>query len=93
MNSAPNLGAAAGATSQIGSSLLTQNSNGGSLSGPASAGPLSPGTPSYELFSTNNVYRNGPPPPAASNSDIGLDLLRDAQSSDQVAELIKHLNL
>ena len=90
MNSAPNLGAGSTAAPQIGSSILSQNSS----SGPASAGPLSPGgAPSYELFSTSSMYRNGAPPPTASNSELGLDLLRDAQSSEQVAELIKHLNL
>jgi len=90
MNSAPNLGAGNGANPQIGSSILN---NGTNLSRPASAGHLSPGAPSYELFSTNNMYRNGAPPPAPSANEIGMDLLRDAQSSEQVADLIKHLNL
>ena len=61
----------------------------------ATAGPLSPGTPnSYDMFSAGNMYRGGASA-AGSNleSKLSLDFLRDTDSSEQVVDLFKHLNL
>ena len=74
-------------TPQIGSSIMHHNTSG---SNPGGGGPLSPGTPgNYDLFA-NNLYRTSGPPP---DNKFNIDMLRDVESSEQVADLIKHLNL